>query len=100
MATGTLGKRLPPHYGLLGDQGLRTSRVSSAPSTDPLVSLYHEPIGAYELGGKAAGQGGGVFWQEALVKLLYLVLSHLNERLEGLRLHGFAKALAGNYHAD
>ncbi|MEM4531395.1 MAG: IS256 family transposase [Thermofilaceae archaeon] len=36
---------------------------------------------------------------EALVELLYLVLSNLNERLEGRRLRGFAEVLTGSYHA-
>ena len=33
----------------------------------------------------------------ALVKLLYLVLSHLNERLERRRLRGFAEVAMGSY---
>jgi len=37
--------------------------------------------------------------EEALVELLYLVLSNLNERLEGRRLRGFAEVLTGSYHA-
>ncbi len=36
--------------------------------------------------------------EEAVEKLLYLVLSNLNERLEGRRLRGFAEALMGSYH--
>ncbi len=40
-----------------------------------------------------------VFWgEEAVEKLLYLVLSNLNERLEGRRLRGFAEALMGSHH--
>uniref|UniRef100_UPI00260BC350 transposase n=1 Tax=uncultured Thermanaerothrix sp. TaxID=1195149 RepID=UPI00260BC350 len=40
-----------------------------------------------------------VFWgEEAVEKLLYLVLCHLNERLEGRRLRGFAEALMGSHH--
>ena len=31
-------------------------------------------------------------------KLLYLVLSNLNERLEGRRLRGFTEALTESYH--
>lgn len=37
---------------------------------------------------------------EAVAKLLYLVSSDLNERLEGLRLWGFAEINMGSYHAD
>ncbi|MEM1684381.1 MAG: transposase, partial [Nanopusillaceae archaeon] len=37
--------------------------------------------------------------EEAVEKLLYLVLSNLNERLEGRRLRGFAEVLMGSYHA-
>ncbi|MDR5695266.1 MAG: IS256 family transposase [Armatimonadota bacterium] len=36
--------------------------------------------------------------EEAVEKLLYLVLSHLNERLEGRRLRGFAEIAMGSYH--
>ncbi len=40
-----------------------------------------------------------VFWgEEAGERLLYLVLSNLNERLEGRRWRGFAEALMGSYH--
>ncbi|MEM1785609.1 MAG: transposase, partial [Candidatus Bathyarchaeia archaeon] len=37
--------------------------------------------------------------EEALEKLLYLVLSNLNERLEGRRLRGFAEMSMESYHA-
>ena len=37
--------------------------------------------------------------EQALVKLLYLVLPSLNEPLEGRRLRGFARVLMGIYHA-
>lgn len=36
--------------------------------------------------------------EEALEKLLYLVLSNLNECLEGRRLRGFAEMSMGSYH--
>lgn len=38
--------------------------------------------------------------EEAVEKLLYLVLSGLNERLGALRLRGFAEVTMGSYHAD
>lgn len=37
--------------------------------------------------------------KEALEKLVYLVLSNLNERLKGRWLRDFAEVLAGSYHA-
>lgn len=36
---------------------------------------------------------------EAVEKLLYLVLSHLSERSEGRRLRDFAEVAMGSYHA-
>ena len=40
-----------------------------------------------------------VFWsEEAVEKLLYLVLGNLNEQLEGRWLRGFAEALMGSHH--
>lgn len=38
--------------------------------------------------------------EEAVEKLLYLVLSNLNERLENRRLRGFAEISVGSYYAD
>jgi len=68
-----------------------------ASSADPPVSLHQKPAGAPSQGDEAADQGGEFSWEEALVKLLCLVFSHLNERLEGRRLRGFAEALAESY---
>ncbi len=40
-----------------------------------------------------------VSWgEEAVEKLLYLVLRNLNERLEGRQLRSFAEALMGSHH--
>ncbi len=36
--------------------------------------------------------------EEAVKKLFYLVLSNLNEQLEGCRLRGFAEVLMESYH--
>ncbi len=36
--------------------------------------------------------------EEAVEKLLYLVLAGLNERLEGRRPRGFAEVTMGSYH--
>lgn len=95
----TPGNILSPHHGQLGDQGLCASRVSAASSANPPVPLHHEPTGAAGERGETADQGGGsVLRKEALVKLLYLVFSHLNERLEGRRLRGFAEVVMGSYH--
>ncbi|MEM4531530.1 MAG: hypothetical protein QXY39_06665 [Thermofilaceae archaeon] len=38
----------------------------------------------------------GICGEEAVEKLLYLVLGNLNERLEGRRLRGFAEGLLGS----
>ena len=61
--------------------------------------LCHKPAGAREQGSKASNEGGGGIWgEEAVEKLLYLVLSNLNEPSEGRRLRGFAEALTGSCH--
>ena len=36
--------------------------------------------------------------EEAVEKFLYLVVSHVNERLEGRQLRDFAETLMGSYH--
>jgi len=38
--------------------------------------------------------------EEAVEKLLYLFLSHLDEAWGGQRLRGFAEIEMGSYHAD
>lgn len=48
---------------------------------------------------KGRTKGVEVFWgAEAVEKILYLVLSNLNEPLEGQRLRGFAEAALRSYY--
>jgi hypothetical protein len=94
-----LGIGLPQDGRPVGDQSLRPFRVPPASSADQTISLHHKRARAPGEGSEATDEGGGRFsGEEAVEKLLYLVLSSLNERLEERRLRGFAEIHTGSYH--
>ena len=95
-----LGNDLSSGGGPLGNQGLCALGLPTPAQAHKEIPLYHKPAGAREQGSEASNEGGGgILWgEEAVEKLLYLVLSNLNERLEGRRLRGFAEALMGSNH--
>ncbi len=86
--------RVPHRRGCrpLGSQGL-------CPLGVPAASQAHKEIGTLNQGGEAANKGGGISREEAVEKLLYLVLSRSNDGSEGHRLRGFAEIAMGSDHA-
>jgi len=79
-AKGALGLGLSPDRCALGGQISRSTCLPSPSKAYQEVPLHHKPVGAPEQGSEAADEGGGFSREEAVEKLLYLVLRSLFER--------------------
>ena len=95
---GALGIGLPQAGRPVGDQSFRPFRVPTSSPADQPISLRYR--GACAPGKEVSGgrKGGRFSGEEAVEKLLYLVLSPLNARPKERRLGGFAEIHTGRDH--